>query len=179
VGRIDDTVMKTPAAGQGWRPVTGKASKFLRTANVTPSVLPTSLRMSHQVANRKSAPAKADHQNHDQDQRRSESRIPCDRPISMMPLGDDGARDQFLAGQLIDCSAHGLGMTLTEPIETGKQVLVRLKLDRSVLLVYSIRYCIPVTPTQFRAGARFTDYSASSYQGDPAAIVKALSGTVG
>ena len=136
--------------------------------------------MSHQVANRKSAPAKAEQQqqNHDQDQRRSESRIPCDRPISMMPLGDDGARDQFLAGQLIDCSAHGLGMTLTEAIEPGRQVLVRLKLDRSILLVYTIRYCIPVTPTQFRAGARFTDYSASSYQGDPAAIVKALSGSL-
>jgi hypothetical protein len=94
----------------------------------------------------------------------------------MMPLGDDNARDQFLAGQLIDCSPHGLGMTISEPIEAGRQVLVRLKLDRSVLLVYTIRYCIPVTPTQFRAGARFTDYSASSFQGDSAAIVKALSG---
>ena len=172
--------MKTTAAVQGWRPVTAVALKINNVTKVPRSNVPTSSVMSHQVANRKSAPAKAEQQqqNHDQDQRRSESRIPCDRPISMMPLGDDGARDQFLAGQLIDCSAHGLGMTLTEAIEPGRQVLVRLKLDRSILLVYTIRYCIPVTPTQFRAGARFTDYSASSYQGDPAAIVKALSGSL-
>ncbi len=112
----------------------------------------------------------------EQDQRRTEARIPCDRPISLMPLADD-ARDNFMAGQLIDCSPHGMGLTLSEPIEAGRQVLVRMKLDRSILLVYTIRYCIPVTATQFRAGARFTDYSASSYQGDPKAIVKALSGS--
>jgi hypothetical protein len=111
------------------------------------------------------------------DQRRTEQRIACDRPISMMPLGEENDRDSFLAGQLIDCSPHGLGLTISEPIEPGRQVLVRLKMDRSVLLVYTIRYCIPVTPTQFRAGARFTDYSASSYQGDRAAIVKALAGS--
>ena len=70
----------------------------------------------------------------------------------MMPLGDGGDRDSFMAGQLIDCSPHGLGMTMSEPIEAGRQVLVRLKMDRSVLLVYTIRYCIPVTPTQYRAG---------------------------
>ena len=93
-----------------------------------------------------------------------------------MPLGDSGDRDSFMAGQLIDCSPHGLGLTIQEPIEAGRQVLVRLKLDRSVLLVYTIRYCIPVTPTQYRAGARFTDYSASSFRGDSSAIVRALAG---
>src|SRR3954464_7766804 len=75
------------------------------------------------------------------DRRRSEKRTTCDRPISLMPLAGEGG--QFDAAQLTDCSPHGLGLILAGEVKAGQQVLVRLKVNKLVLLVYTIRYCIP------------------------------------
>jgi len=108
------------------------------------------------------------------DRRRSEPRTLCDREIAMMPL--NGEADRFATALLTDCSPHGLGLVLTDPVKAGEQVLVRLNLNKMVLLVYTVRYCIPMKLSQFRAGALFTGYAANSYQGEPAAIVTALTG---
>ena len=108
------------------------------------------------------------------DHRRAEPRTLCDRPIAIMPL--DAAEMRFDPAQLTDCSPHGLGLTLTEPIKAGQQMLVRLNLNKMVLLVYTVRYCIPMKLAQFRAGAFFTGYAANSFQGEPESIVAALTG---
>jgi len=97
----------------------------------------------------------------------------CDREISIMPLGD---AERFVTAHLTDCSEHGLGMTLPEPVKAGKQVLVRMNLNKMVLLVYTLRYCIPTNASQFRAGASFTGYAASTFQEEPQRIVSALTG---
>src|SRR4051812_5728480 len=103
------------------------------------------------------------------DRRRSEPRTMCDRPISLMPMG--GADDGYSSAQLTDCSPRGLGLMVPEQLHAGQQVLIRLKLDRTVLLVYTVRYCIPMNASQFRTGARFTGYAANSFQGTMDSVV--------
>ena len=61
-------------------------------------------------------------------------------------------------------------------INAGEQVLVRLNVNKMVLLVYTVRYCIPTQIGQYRAGARFTGYAANSFQGDLDTVVTALAG---
>ena len=109
------------------------------------------------------------------DHRRSETRILCNRAISLLPLA--GEEGRFLSAQLTDCSPHGLGLMLSEPLPAGGQVLIRLNLNKLVLLVYTVRYCIPTKIGQYRTGGRFTGYAASSFGGDLDSIVSALSGT--
>jgi hypothetical protein len=96
----------------------------------------------------------------------------CDRPISMMSMGTGD--EQYSTAQLTDCSPRGLGLMAPEQLQAGQQVLIRLKLDRVVLLVYTIRYCIPMNASQFRTGARFTGYAASSFHGDARSVLTAL-----
>jgi hypothetical protein len=108
------------------------------------------------------------------DRRRSEPRTVCDREIALMPMTGDA--DRFATAHLTDCSPHGLGLVLSDPVKAGAQVLVRMNLNKMVLLVYTVRYCIPMQLSQFRAGAQFTGYAANSFQGEPASIVTALTG---
>lgn len=110
----------------------------------------------------------------EQDRRRSEPRTVCNRAISLMPLA--GEDERFGSAQLTDCSPHGLGLMLASEIAAGEQVLVRLNVNRMVLLVYTVRYCIPTQIGQYRAGARFTGYAANSFQGDLGTVVTALTG---
>ena len=109
------------------------------------------------------------------DRRRSEPRISCNREISILTLDGD-AEQRFVTAYLTDCSEHGLGMTLSEPVKAGRQLLVRMNLNRMVLLVYTLKYCIPTQASQFRAGAKFTGYAASTFQEEPQRIVSALTG---
>jgi len=99
----------------------------------------------------------------------------CDRQIHLMAMSGKSANG-FTAVQMTDCSPHGLGLNLPEEVKAGEQVLVRVNLNKMVLLVYTIRYCIPTKMTQYRAGARFTGYAANSFQGDETSIVSALVG---
>lgn len=108
------------------------------------------------------------------DQRRSEARHACDREISIMPLSDAG--DRFVTARLTNCSMHGLGMTTSHPLEPGQQFLVRLKLDRLVLMVYTLRYCIPTKRDEYRVGAKFSGYQASPFQDDLQRVVNTLTG---
>ena len=113
------------------------------------------------------------------DFRRSEPRVHCDRPISILRPGGDAAREggnAFVAAQLTDCSLHGLGMMTSESLEVGEQFFARLKLDKLALLVYTVRYCIPTKADEFRVGAKFTGYAASPFQGDLGAVITALTG---
>jgi hypothetical protein len=109
------------------------------------------------------------------DWRRSEPRILCERPIPILRLAGDG-EGAFIPGRLTDCSLHGLGLMSPQPIESGEQFLARLKLEKLTLLIYTVRYCIPMKADQFRVGAKFTAYTAASFQGDLGAVITALTG---
>jgi hypothetical protein len=91
-----------------------------------------------------------------------------------MPLSDDA--DRFVAARLTNCSLHGLGMTTSQALQPGQQFIVRLKLDRLVLMLYTLRYCIPTKRDEYRVGAKFTGYQASAFQDDLQRVVTTLTG---
>ena len=106
--------------------------------------------------------------------RDGEARIFCDRTLPIMRLGDPSHRK--LRAQVTDCSELGIGMMLGAPLEPGEQFTARVELDQPTLLLYTVRYCIPMAADQFRIGATFTGYAASSFHGRLADVLDALAG---
>lgn len=104
--------------------------------------------------------------------RQGESRIICDRPLPIVPLGRDP--EQPITAQLTDCSLQGLGLMTSDPLEPGGQFTVQLDLGHPTRLLYTVRYCIPMATNQFRVGATFTGYAAATFQGQLADVLDAL-----
>ena len=132
-----------------------------------------------------------------QDRRRTEPRILCDREISIIPCaaanpassdatdgshgsggnGADAAAPRPIKARLTDCSLHGLGMMLPEHIEAGRQVLVKVEMNRlPMMLLYTVRYCVPMKADEFRAGLRFSGYVASRFRGEMRTVLGAITG---
>ena len=108
------------------------------------------------------------------DRRRTEPRVTCDRTIPML-VCSSGDPSHFIRVQATDCSMHGLGLLLPEHVEPGQQILARMEIDRQpTLLMYTVRYCIPMKTDQFRTGVRFSGYVAQTYRGELQSIVSAL-----
>lgn len=101
-------------------------------------------------------------------------RITCDRPLPIVPLGHDP--EQPITTHLTDCSPEGLGLMTSHPLEPGRQFTVQLDLGHPTRLLYTVRYCIPMTSNQFRLGATFTGYAASTFQGQLSDVLTALTG---
>src|SRR5688572_19864195 len=98
------------------------------------------------------------------DRRRQEPRVLCDREVSVVRCNDNEACRPTKA-RLTDSSLHGLGMMLSEPIEAGQQVLVKVEMNRlPMMLMYTVRYCVPMKSDAFRAGLRFSGYVASKFR---------------
>ena len=108
------------------------------------------------------------------DQRRAEPRTPCDREIQFVPAANE-EHGQFDKAQVTDCSMHGMGLILSQKVEAGQQILARLDVDRHpTLLLYTVRYCIPMQEDQYRAGVRFSGYLASRFRGQLSAVMSSL-----
>ena len=117
-----------------------------------------------------------------QDRRRSEPRIMCDREVSVIPCAasDGDAIDPSprpMKARLTDCSLHGLGMMLPELIGAGQQVLVKVEMNRlPMMLLYTVRYCVPMKTNEFRTGLRFSGYVASKFRGEMRTVLGAMMG---
>ena len=124
-----------------------------------------------------------------QDRRRTEPRILCDREISIIPCAaggvgaghgaehDDTATARPMKARLTDCSLHGLGMMLPERLDGGQQVLVKVEMNRlPMMLLYTVRYCVPMKANEFRAGLRFSGYVASKFRGEMRTVLGAMMG---
>ena len=108
------------------------------------------------------------------DRRRGEARVACERTLAILPCSSDDPA-HFVRVQATDCSPHGLGLLLPQHVEPGQQILARLEIDRQpTLLMYTVRYCIPMKADQFRTGVRFSGYVAQTYRGEVQSIVAAL-----
>ena len=114
------------------------------------------------------------------DRRRSEPRILCDREISIVPCTGDGAAGAAgrpMRAHVTDCSLNGLGMMLPEQLQAGQQVLVKVEMNRlPMMLLYAVRYCVPMKADEFRTGLRFTGYVASRFRGEMRTVLGAITG---
>ena len=71
-----------------------------------------------------------------------------------------------------------MGLIVSEKIEAGRQILARVDVDRHpTLLMYTIRYCIPMQTDQFRVGARFSGFIASKFRGQLSSVMTSLAAT--
>jgi len=126
-----------------------------------------------------------------QDRRRTEPRIMCDREVSIIPCAaasaaagpgrgaeiDDAAAGRPMKARLTDCSLHGLGMMLPERVDAGQQALVKVEMNRlPMMLLYTVRYCVPMKANEFRAGLRFSGYVASKFRGEMRTVLGAMMG---
>jgi hypothetical protein len=107
--------------------------------------------------------------------RRREPRFPCTKAIAIRScrFGEDRG---FRPARLLDCSTSGLGIQTDEPMDTGEQFLVRFKLDRLMLAVYTVRHCRR-DGTAYQVGAALTAFIGGSEAPQSRAILDALLAT--
>ena len=112
----------------------------------------------------------------------------CDREVSIIPCAAvaapvtagaevDESASRPRKARLTDCSLHGLGMMLPQCIDAGQQVLVKVEMNRlPMMLLYTVRYCVPMKANEFRAGLRFGGYVASKFRGEMRSVLGAMMG---
>jgi len=86
------------------------------------------------------------------DERRGEERIPH-RALIVMPFGE-GVEARFEHAEMLDCSAHGIGLLVQRPLRCRSRFFVKLKLSNVALIIYEVKHCRQ-TPEGYRIGADF------------------------
>jgi hypothetical protein len=107
------------------------------------------------------------------DDRRREPRVPCERPISILPYHEP----RFIDGQFVDCSVNGIGVLLRQTLPVDERFLLKLRGQSVTLLVYVIRNCQPVGDS-FRIGGELCGcIGTAANVGDRAVLNMLLGGT--
>ena len=108
-------------------------------------------------------------------EQRCEKRFSCIRRIGI--ISTDGAQGQtFLEVDLLDCSAHGLGLMMDKPMEAGSQFIANMMPERSLLVLYTVRHCQPDGHGRFKVGASFEAFFGTPTMQDPQELLKVLLG---
>jgi hypothetical protein len=96
-------------------------------------------------------------------EQRKEPRFAAIRTISILPVASTAMEEwKFLPAQLLDCSAHGIGLVSSVPFAVGDQFLVKLKLERMVLVEYTVRHCHRTAMRQYQVGAELTAFAGAN-----------------
>lgn len=103
--------------------------------------------------------------------RRHEPRISAARIISVLPCRID-VETGFQKVNLVDCSAHGIGISAPLPMTVGEQFIVKLDLDQMPFLVYKVRNCRD-EGARYRIGATLVGFLGGA-KDDPDQILKIL-----
>src|SRR5947208_15938577 len=76
------------------------------------------------------------------DERRKEPRFAASRTVAILPCGSLGQDDwKFVSAQLLDCSMSGIGLMTDVPMAAGDEFLVKLQLEKTVLIQYAVCHC--------------------------------------
>lgn len=120
----------------------------------------------------KGALTAADFEPRSASEQRIEARYENQRKIHILPCFTEEDW-KFLSADLVDCSAHGLGFVIDQPMNLGQDFLVKLEMEKVVLLLYTVRYCV-ADGNRFRVGARFSGLATDPVRRDPQAVLEAL-----
>ena len=114
------------------------------------------------------------------DRRRAEPRMLCEREVSVVRCAVEGGVDESgrpFKARVTDCSLSGLGMMLPDEVPAGQQLLVKVEMNRlPMMLLYTVRYCVPMAEEQYRTGLRFTGFVASRFRGEMRTVLGAMTG---
>ena len=105
------------------------------------------------------------------DDRRREPRVACERSIALLPYHEP----RFLNGRFVDCSVHGVGVMLMQPLPVDERFLLKLRGESVTLLVYVIRNCLPVGD-QYRIGGELCGCIGTAANVGDRVILKMLLG---
>jgi hypothetical protein len=110
---------------------------------------------------------------------RREPRFLPSRLVEILPCR--GRKDwTFLSAELVDCSANGVGLIVTERLPVGEQFILKVRLAKWILLLYTVRYCEPLADRArsrshpYRLGAELSGPADANTRHDPDAILAAL-----
>jgi hypothetical protein len=92
----------------------------------------------------------------DQEQRRRQARFACLKPIYVRPLAQS-VEEKFLYSRLIDCSSGGVCVLAPTPMQPRDQFLLKLRFERLLLVLYTVRNCIQGDYASWRIGAEFKE----------------------
>src|SRR5689334_4060865 len=106
-------------------------------------------------------------------ERRAEQRIPH-RAIVVMPFGE-GVSSRFENATLLDCTAHGVALIVSQQLKPRSRFFLKLKLTAVALVIYEVRHCQEV-PEGYRIGAEFRGVigNAVDRESAPETILAAL-----
>jgi hypothetical protein len=107
------------------------------------------------------------------DPRRREDRVTCHKTVTLLPCVADEVW-QFRRALLIDCSPHGIGIVTSSPMQAGQQFLLKLKLDKLMLVIYTVKHCRASTPRRYQIGAEFHGFVQTGEMKDPQTLLEAL-----
>ena len=74
--------------------------------------------------------------------------------------------------QMIDCSAHGLALHTDFTIDAGNQFLAKLKTDRMILVLYTVRHCRSLGDNHYQIGAQLAGFVGAP--DNPQSLLEAL-----
>ncbi len=108
------------------------------------------------------------------DDRRREERIACDKWIGIRP-STENQDEPFISVRLVDCSPGGLCLVSKTPMAAGDQFLTELCIDKTLLVLYTVRHCAANGTTgEYKVGAEFSGVLSGPDDVGPEAILRAL-----
>ena len=105
-------------------------------------------------------------------ERRAEDRI-AHKAVVIMAYGQ-GEQLGFENAELIDCSLHGIAIMFHRALPVGHHFLLKVKLDRTVLVRYTVRDCQPSGRRIFRIGGELAGFVGASPEPEAQAVFNAL-----
>jgi hypothetical protein len=105
------------------------------------------------------------------DNRREHERCPSAKVIAILPCRADSDGWAFRPVELTDCSLQGLGFCTDQPMKQGEQFLAKLRLDRTMLVLYTVRHCQLSGRNQFRIGATVSEIIGASGKADHSKLI--------
>jgi hypothetical protein len=105
-------------------------------------------------------------------ERRTEERI-AHKAVVIMAYGQ-GEQLGFENAELIDCSLHGIAIGLHRALAVGHHFLLKVKLERTVLVRYTVRDCQASGKRLFRIGGELAGFVGASPEPQAQAVFDAL-----
>jgi hypothetical protein len=101
--------------------------------------------------------------------RRREPRITRERDIDILSCSTPQNAWGFQPVHMFDCSRYGIGVLCDRPVKRGEEFLVKLKIPRTMLVLYQVCHCEKIADGRFKVGANMVEFVCT-----PAQVLDAL-----